>query len=143
MSVLSPRDDSCPDSDSSSEVDEVEEAESFESRGNDSNRESRFWYFEGKLTMDWGRPGDYSMPDKDALAAHFGGNDCHKTAPFTVIHMHILANLAMAGLLREHIHRASSCIHTGKTNHERKMGILAAFERGPAHGPENQCDSTK
>ena len=112
MSALSPRDDCCPDSDSGSEVDEVEEAETFQSRGNDSNRgadqrhamhgihseESRFWYFEGKLTMDWGRPGDYSMPDKDALAAHFGGNDCHKTAPFTVIHMHILASLSMAGL---------------------------------------------
>ena len=36
MSALNPRDDSCPDSESSSEVDEVEEAETFESRDNDS-----------------------------------------------------------------------------------------------------------
>ena len=62
------------------------------------SEKSRFWYFEGKLTIYWGHPGDDSMPDKDALAAHFGGNDCHKTAPFTVIHMHILANLSMGGL---------------------------------------------
>ena len=95
-------DGSCPESPDSAEHG-LEEADSIQSSDKSDPRhqhESRFWYFEGKLTLnlahlDWE---DNELPDKDALAAHFGGIHCHKTAPVSVIHMHIFANLSEAGL---------------------------------------------